>query len=68
MLIVVKNGLSALMCAAKSGSADAVKALLAAGADVTVVDKVSVLCMWCKLNDVDGCVVWRQYIDECCQE
>ena len=43
MVLVVQWGLSALMHAAESGNADAVKVLLAAGADVTVLGQVSVL-------------------------
>ena len=42
-MVVVQSGKSALMYASKSGSADAVKLLLAAGADVAVLDEVSVL-------------------------
>ena len=42
-MVTVQNGSSALMDAAGSGSADAVKVLLAAGADVAVVGQVSVL-------------------------
>ena len=43
--MVVQSGTSALMYAARSGSAIAVKALIAAGADVNILNKVSVLCM-----------------------
>ena len=41
--MVVQYGMSALMHAARSGSAEAVRALVDAGADVSVLSKVSVL-------------------------
>ena len=41
--MVVQDGMSALMHAAMSGNAATVKALVDAGADVTILNKVSVL-------------------------